>query len=177
MRGMVPTALLAAVLAAACGHAEGDPRVQPSPVWQVVEVEDTVALLAQPELQAYRDRLDPELGHSPGSTPWQPFDGDLPGGVMEATHASASEALQEVAGALGWEATPGVAEEPVTTSRLLVQGTTATGMLLRWGLPDDSLAGEDLRVRMRRDDGGWRIEQLQVRYHCRRGVTDDGLCI
>jgi hypothetical protein len=177
MRGIVATALVAAVTATACGHAEGDPRVQPSPVWQVVEVEDTVALLAQPELQAYRDRLDPGVGHAPGSTPWQPFDDDLPGGVMEATHASASEALQEVASALGWEATPGVTEEPVTTSRLLVQGTTATGMLLRWGLPDDSLAGEDLRVRMRRDDGGWRIEQLQVRYHCRRGVTDDGFCL
>ena len=177
MRGHALIAAGIAVLAAACGPAEGDPRVQPSPVWKVVEVEDTVALLAQPELQAYRDRLDPELGHVPGSTPWQPFDDDLPGGVMEATYPSASEALQEIAASLDLEAAGGVGEQPTSTTRLLVQGTTATGVVLRWGLPDDAIAGEDIRIHMQREADGWRIDRAQVRYHCRRGVTDDGLCV
>ena len=65
-----------------------------------------------------------------------------------------------------------------TTARIWRAEDDAIGVILNWGLQDDSVAGHDFRIHMRRDaDGGWMVERLEERFHCARGVTADGLCI
>jgi len=63
------------------------------------------------------------------------------------------------------------------TTRVFVDGSDgATGVVLQWGLLDDAVAGRDYRVSMRRAADMWRVERVEQRFHCRRGVSALGRC-
>jgi hypothetical protein len=53
----------------------------------------------------------------------------------------------------------------------------AIGVLLRWGFKDDAVTGHDFRMHLRRSDDGWHIDRIEERFHCGRGVSEDGLCV
>ena len=113
----------------------------------------------------------------PGVTDWTSFevpdevDGtyDTPGEVV-AELAAVTDAPQ--LGTDVWE----------TTIRVLLDEDDpdlAYGAVLSWGFLDDSVEGRDVRVTLTRtDDDRWEPGGAEQRFHCMRGVTDDGeLCI
>ncbi|HWV58192.1 MAG TPA: hypothetical protein VNZ57_12135 [Longimicrobiales bacterium] len=135
-------------------------------------------LEAQPRLDAYRARIPPDLGWTPGTTEWRPVARQLADSIAAIAPATSIAALMaevqlalEPSGALGrevWE---------VTTRVLQRDDGTATGVILRWGYQDDALAGHDVRVEMRQVADSWVVEAVLERYQCRRGVSDSGLCL
>lgn len=158
--------------------APGEPAGGAGELTAVERIWSEEGLDAQPRLDAYRARIPPGLGWTPRATAWRPagpalaarLAGIPPAGTPGAVVAAVQAALEE-SGALGfdvWE----------TTSRLLVRGDdAATAVVLRWGFQDDALAGHDVRVELRRGAAGWTVESSWERYQCRRGVSDEGLCL
>lgn len=62
--------------------------------------------------------------------------------------------------------------------KLSARGEGTVGTVLEEGLPDDSVAGKETRVRMTKADNGWHVTSLERRLICRRGVaTDSDLCV
>ncbi len=130
-----------------------------------------------------QDRMD-ELRQlrdgAPGTTDWSDAGDEIPDelGESDADKAVSPGALlvelmdaMNVAHGLGteiWEQTIRIHQQ---------DDEEAVGVLLQWGFRDDSMAGSDLRAHMKRGDSGWYIDRLQRRFHCARGVTEDGLCL
>lgn len=128
------------------------------------------------QLHAYfLDDLPEEF--EPGTTPWRDeavpaafTDGgdrfDAPGALMVALaeRLGAAEGL----GTESWE----VALRVLSPEG----GRRARGALLLWGFRDDSVAGTDLRVQLRRDSSGWYVRSAETRERCWRGVSDE-LCV
>ncbi|AOM82431.1 hypothetical protein [Salisediminibacterium beveridgei] len=55
----------------------------------------------------------------------------------------------------------------------------AEALIMKWGLRDDAIAGEDFLLYLESEDGTWQIRDLEQRIHCRRGTTEsdgDVLC-
>jgi hypothetical protein len=158
----------------ATGNREAANEARMPPVWRRDGLE------AQPRLADLRARIPPDLGYTPATSPWKPSRREVPARLADPDHAQADapgillyrlvEAwkLPEALGQYVWE----------HTARVHIDGDDhAYGIVLVWGLQDDSLAGTDLRVRMRRKGASWFITAVEERYQCARGITDDGLCI
>ncbi len=152
----------------AAGDAE--PAAPRAPMWseEGLETQERMKEMEGPE------------GAEPGSTPWQESDYEVPQnlGSADAEGAPTPGALLvqlvaeiDMSAGLGtevWEQTVRVLQE---------DGDEAVGVVMQWGLKDDSVAGMDLRANMKRGERAWYIDTLEQRVHCRRGVTDDGLCL
>jgi hypothetical protein len=181
-----PLLLSPFLLALGCGGPSPQPGTPPAAA-QEADTASTVALPwsregleAQPRMAWLRQRTPPELGYSPATTAWRPVDWEVPAALARPGDdgAATPEALLlrlvtaiEWGGALGRE----VWEQ---TTRVWYDGDdAAVGVVLHWGLQDDSMAGHDLRVRVRRAAGSWYVERVEERFHCSRAATPDGLCV
>lgn len=175
--------LAGALLAAGCGApaprpsdaaaAFQDPPMD-APLWQ------EEGLAAQRRLAWLRERIPPELGYQPGTTPWRPANLELPSELTSPAAANAAAPgilLGRLIAAIGWDTTLGTDAWEQTTRILQDDDETALGAVLRWGLRDDAIAGHDLRVQMRKAMNGWYVERVQERFHCSRGVSEEGLCL
>jgi hypothetical protein len=136
----------------------------------------------QPRLSALRAATPDEMGWEPGTTPWRPAELAIP---PEFTRAAAEqgagfdspgELLARLGDALGLAGPVGEDTWELSLRVLPVSEDEATGMILLWGFKDDAVAGGDYRVHLARVDGRWYAERMEQRFHCRRGVTEDGLC-
>lgn len=122
-----------------------------------------------------------ELGWSPETGPWREWDSPLleefgPGGSA-GRRQSPALLLHDFAGALP---TAGLLGEDLwqSTVRLLRQSPQkATGVVLCWGLKDDSVAGTDYLVVLESVEGEWSVTEVSERHHCRRGLSPEGLCL
>jgi hypothetical protein len=170
-------ALLAAT-ATACAGAGGEPSADPAggeaaeraaPLWSRAGLE------AQPRMAAYRQRAAEAMPEfAPGTTPWR--ERPVPA-VGAAPREAAGALLHAVVAALEWPDALGV-EVWEQSHRVWLEGADrGVGIALSWGLKDDSLVGHDLRLQLRRGADGWRVESAEERFHCGRGVTEDGLCV
>lgn len=111
----------------------------------------------------------------PATTDWEPY--DLPSAMYEETFDSAGNLAGSVAQVLdlpmlgldAWE----------TVIRVLPHDTNESAQvaILTWGLADDAVEGRDFLIEVAAVGDTWRITDAQVRWHCRRGRTDDNLCI
>lgn len=130
-------------------------------------------LFIQPRMAPY-SRLAEHYGLQPGTTPWQKS--------TQSTAATESERFSSPHVGLAAfvtdqiEASLGIDTWEVVT-RLKTFDTTAIGAVLLWGLKDDAIAGIDYRLTFSLDVGGWYLSKLEERYHCIRGVSEDGLCL
>jgi outer membrane murein-binding lipoprotein Lpp len=109
------------------------------------------------------------------TTGWSPF--ELPDGLDDAYDEPgilAADLLEQLeAAALGrdvWEVTARVYLDPDDPD-------TATVAVLAWGFADDAVEGRDVRVTATRGAAGWEPGPAEVRHHCRRGATQDDLCV
>ena len=150
--------------------ADGDePAVPEAPLWSEEGLE------VQPRTGDLGDEMDRE----PGSTEWRDSDRPVPTRLAEGGDGAGAPAslLRELIEELRLDAGLGTEFWEQTTRIHREDDDRAIGLVMQWGLKDDSMAGMDLRVRMIRDDEAWVVEGLDERFHCRRGVTDDGLCL
>lgn len=61
---------------------------------------------------------------------------------------------------------------------LLEEGNgDVTGVMQRWGFKDDSVFGSDHRLQIDGGAGCWQVAEAEVRWYCRRGVSEAGLCL
>ena len=197
-RGTVKAVLMPAVIAATLAAACVGPSPQPETTADTAQPNDTSAshpptppandaplwsaegLEAQRRIAWLRERIPPDLGFQPGTTPWRPAQFDLPPALTSpgaATAASPGTLLTEFVHAIGWDTTLGTEAWEQTTRVLHDQESQATGIVMRWGLMDDAIAGHDVRLHMREAPGGWYIARMEERFHCSRGVTEDGECL
>ena len=134
---------------------------------------------AQWRVEWLRQRMPPGLGYSPGTTAWErtTIDLPLPLGADAAQAPTAGALLADMVLRLG--PVDGLGEDVwEQTTRIWFEAEDeAVGVILRWGLKDDSVAGHDHRVTMRRGIGGWYVDAVEERDHCIRGVTAEGRCL
>lgn len=146
---------------------------QAAPQWQAA------GLSTQPRMQALRDAMPDELGHTPEATDWQPVREEHPAGEFlddEAVADTPAELLARVADALPENRFLGKDIWEQTRRLLRLDEGHAEGVVLHWGMKDDALAGRDYRLRMEPDDGEWRLVGVDTRLQCRRGISDQGIC-
>jgi hypothetical protein len=141
------------------------------PMWSEAGLE------AQPRIAELRRATPPELGFDPGSTAWAPVDHPRIEVLESLTFDTPAGAALATAAALGWDASLGTDVWEWTVRVWLDSPERAVAVVLGWGFQDDSVAGQDLRVAMEREDDGWRVESVRRRSHCARGVADGDLCI
>ena len=169
-RRVAGAALLLAV--GACRPVEQGAAAPQSLAWTREGLEE------QPRSSALRGGASDSLGYEPGPTPWKEVPSPTPDGAPAGTPpASPGEALTRVAEALGWVDMLGESAWEQTSRVWAPDPDQAVGVVLQWGLQDDAVAGRDLRAQMRLVDGVWQVERLEQRFHCRRGVSDDGVCM
>lgn len=54
----------------------------------------------------------------------------------------------------------------------------ALGYIMSYGLHDDSAAGSDIKLTMKKENGFWYIESVEEREHCSRGIGEkSGFCL
>jgi hypothetical protein len=136
------------------------------------------ALSAQPRMDELQRRVPPALGHAPGTTSWRQARIAFPAELAAPASSSGDPGslMDRLARTLGWnDAVGGEAWEQ--TRRLWQNDGEAEGVVLLWGYRDDALAGMDYRVAMQRGERGWYVERIEERFHCSRGVSEDGLCL
>lgn len=138
--------------------------------WEDAELE------TQPHMELLIEGTDADAG----TTDWRTSERQLPETLTDPEEgdelAEPGAVLRAVAAELA--AVDGLGREfSETTMRVDHHYDGATGVILVWGLRDDATVGRDYRVEMRQVDGDWHVESLDERFHCRRGVTDDGLCL
>jgi hypothetical protein len=140
-----------------------------APLW------DERGLAVQPRM-AELVRASREYGFKPATTPWQD---EAIGHLGRVTWDEPGIALQEVAQALRLYEFLGLDTWEVTHRLYLDEDREdrAVGVLLSWGFKDDAVAGADYRATFTRWEGGWQLEALERRFHCRRGVSAEGLCL
>jgi len=146
---------------------------------QTAELEQQLAAILEPRQadpvawqphMALLQLQDTPFPSQPGTTDWEaltehPFLGH--------TGASPGEVLAEFAEATATREDFGVEVPGELILRLKRQNDTATGVILQWGLLDDSLPGVDNRFQLRRAGAEWVSDKLEARYHCRRGVAQN----
>jgi hypothetical protein len=159
---------------AACGPAPGGreaPRAA-SAAWTREGLEE------QSRLDELRGETAASLGYEPGTTPWEeiPWQPE-PGEAALPPPDTPGAALAGVVETLGWTDLLGEGVWEQTTRVWTPTDGEAVGVVLQWGLQDDAVAGRDLRAHMQRVDGVWQVERLERRFHCRRGVSEGGLCV
>lgn len=130
----------------------------------------------QPRMEQLRQRTDMDAG----TTDWQPSERQIPEQLVAPDGEgarSAGQAMATVAEEFRLYDALSIDVDEVTVRVKSTGQDSATGIILQWGLKDDAVAGNDLRVELEVSDGAWYVEQIEQRHHCRRGVTDDGLCL
>jgi regulator of replication initiation timing len=126
------------------------------------------------QLRTLFERDEPE-DFDPGTTDW-----------TSAEHPEGLEDAYDSPGALAFDLAA-VLDAPSlgmdtweTTTRVLLDEDdpdVAYVAVLSWGFADDAVAGRDYRMTITHDDGAWTPGGAEERFHCRRGVTDDDLCV
>jgi len=155
-----------------CGPTNGGGEPAVSTAWTREGLEE------QPGLDALRRGSSASLGYEPGVTPWQeisypPSTEDPSARLPDAPGA----VLAHVAESLGWMDLLGEEVWEQTLRVWLPDPDEAVGVVLQWGMRDDAVAGRDLRAHMMRVDGAWRVERVEQRFLCRRGVSEAGVCV
>lgn len=124
--------------------------------------------------------LAEEIGWKRGSTSWRKF-----GDEYDKSLSSPNQSWQnpgelllafmtdvEISNWLGrevWE---------INSRIKIFDENNAEGYIMSYGLFDDSAAGSDIKLTMKRENGFWYIESAEERDHCSRGIGENsGLCI
>ena len=129
-------------------------------------------LVANHRMEEFKRTADPEFAN-PGTTEWRRA--DLPDSMAGPGMESPGDLLAALRVESRLDRDLG-SELMEITARVAEEGDQATGVLLLWGILDDSMIGQDLRLTMERSGEGWMPVGLQERFHCVRGVSGE-LCL
>jgi hypothetical protein len=130
------------------------------------------ALDLQSEMSMLKARTPADSSLHPATTLWSTAPSDLP----TERAATPGALIAAVVVSRGWNDALGDAAWEQTTRVFVKNEDRAFGVVLLWDFLDDAVAGHDFRLSMVRNDGMWRVDRLEQRYHCRRMITADGQC-
>ncbi|MCH8553465.1 MAG: hypothetical protein LAT62_16125 [Natronospirillum sp.] len=129
---------------------------------------------AQPEWANYLDRIPADMGFEPAVTDWE-RDQSLETDLNECKEAQDTpEAWAVFHDLIDTEESDHLIIDIRTRYN---QDDTATGLVQRWGLKDDAVAGSDHQLALEEIDGCWQPTRVEVRHYCRRGKSEDNLCL
>ena len=148
--------------------------------WSTAPIWSREGLEAQPRMTMLQQHASRDPGYTPGTTLWRLLEEstsaadddrdssrfDTPGALLSAQTAGIVGSAE--VGLDAWEQTIRIWQD---------NENEAVGVLLRWGFKDDAVTGHDFRMHLRRSDDGWRLDRIEERFHCGRGVSEDGLCV
>lgn len=127
----------------------------------------------QPEWASYLERVPADLGFEPAVTDWERTPS------LETSHNGCTSPRQATE---AWAAFHGLidSEEPeelTTDIRTRHDQDITTGIVQRWGFKDDAIAGTDHQLTLEDTNGCWQPTRVETRYYCRRGKTEENLCL
>jgi hypothetical protein len=128
------------------------------------------------ELKAMAEVL-PDIG-TPGTTSWRESDLAIPEAFTRAgsTYQTPGALVAGLVPALNLAERLGQGTWELTLRVYLPEEGQASAIIMRWGFWDDSVAGMDHLLGLRQHQANWYVVDVQERFHCWRGVTDD-LCL
>lgn len=128
----------------------------------------------QPEWESYLERVPADMGFQPVVTSWERTRS------LEANLDSCTSPQQATE---TWAAFHELID-PVEPDDLSITirtrhnpDSTATGLVQRWGFQDDALAGTDYQITMQDINGCWQPTRVETRHYCRRGKSQENLCL
>jgi hypothetical protein len=129
------------------------------------------------ELKAMTEVL-PDIGWTPGTTSWRQSDLTIPEAFTRAgsTYQSPGALVAELVPALNLAERLGQETWELTVRVYLPEDGQASAIIMGWGFRDDSVAGMDHLLGLRQHQAVWYVVDVQERFHCWRGVSDD-LCL
>lgn len=131
------------------------------------------ALLSHPRMTELKAKADPAMGE-PGSTDWRAAQGVDELKALQAE--SPAQLLARASQALHFNSALGVDVWEQTVRIFQDDDQRAQGILMSWGAKDDSVAGADYLVKMNLEGEQWKVDSVEERIHCWRGVGEEGLC-
>ncbi len=132
-------------------------------------ISDEEFYLNQP-LNSLQKQIPPDVDWEPGSTSWSSVE-------IEGLIGADVRSLEEIDSKLR-ETQPGITENHFHRTAYRQLETNLIEYLIQlWGFKDDSVAGADYRIIIDEGDKLYRIKSVENRHHCRRGVTENNLCL
>lgn len=124
----------------------------------------------QPAMEALRADTPEGLGFTPETGEWRTMANEVGGSGSLCPDSGA------VADSLAGRLAPSAGESSTTTTRRHRHDDRLMVLVQRFDFQDDAVAGEDVRVMLRRDGECWVVEATERRVHCRRGLAGEGQC-
>lgn len=124
----------------------------------------------QPAMEALRADTPEGLGFTPETGEWRLMADGVGGSGSFCADSGA------VADSLAGQLAPSAGDSGTTTTRRHRDDDQLMVLVQRFGFQDDAVAGEDVRVMLRRDGECWLVETAERRLHCRRGIAGEGQC-
>jgi len=138
------------------------------------------AFYGQPHWSAYRERAQRDGPFEPARSEWERVEAlenieGMDEDELCASPASVVQAWAEFRSLLGAAQSDSL---DVSIRSRELEDSHVEGLLQRWGFKDDSLAGIDHRLRFSStDDGCLRLQRVEARHYCRRGIDTGARCL
>jgi hypothetical protein len=119
-----------------------------------------------------------DSGWTPGTTSWRESHLAIPEAFTRAgsTYQTPGALVAGLVPALNLAERLGQETWELTVRVYLPEEGQASAIVMGWGFKDDSVAGRDHLLGLRQHQAIWYVVDIQERFHCWRGVTDD-LCL
>ncbi|KMJ58880.1 hypothetical protein AB685_07325 [Bacillus sp. LL01] len=136
------------------------------------------------DAQLWDDLIDytlaEENGWQKGVTNWRDWDGEYDLSLGTANQIWVDPGLLMNAWMLDVETSYGLGMDvwEINTRINNVDENKAEGYIMSYGMRDDSIAGNDIKMTMVKENDFWYIEKVETRSRCSRGVSEDeDLCL
>ncbi len=141
-------------------------------------------LWSNPETQLWEYVIDfsfaEENGWKRGSTNWRKWNGEFDPSLSAPNQSWETPGLLMLAWMTEAETSYWLGQEvwEINTRIEMSDENSAKGYILSYGVFDDAIAGSDIKITMKKENGFWYIEDVEERSRCSRGVSEDNeLCV
>jgi len=149
-----------------------------------VSKEDVPKLWNNPDTQLWKYMMDSpfakENGWEQASTNWRKLDGEFDETISSPNQSWQSPGMLMLAFMTDVEVSYFLGQDvwEINSRIEFTDENNANGYILSYGWLDDSIAGSDIKLTMKKDNGFWYIEYAEEREQCYRGLDKTkGLCL
>lgn len=149
-----------------------------------ISKDDLPKLWNNPETQLWKYMMDStfakENGWEQSSTNWRKLDTKLDETISSPNQSWQSPGMLMLAFMTELEISDSLGQEfwEINSRIEFTDENNATGYIMSYGWRDDSIAGSDIKLTMKKDNGFWYIENAEEREQCYRGLgKTKGLCL
>ena len=149
-----------------------------------VSKEDVPKLWNNPDTQLWKYMMDSPFAKENGweqvSTNWRKLDGEFDETISSPNQFWQSPGMLMLAFMTDLEVSYFLGQDvwEINSRIEFTDENNANGYILSYGWLDDSIAGNDIKLTMKKDNGFWYIEYAEEREQCYRGLDKTkGLCL